>query len=135
MYAKGVQIYIAPTADPRDTWLASMRHIAAEGRCFVLSCNQYTTKDMFPPDIASREEFANLPNEMSRGGSCIVDPLGNFLAKPVFGKEEIIYGDIDLNRIAEAQFDFDVVGHYARPDVFQLVVNEKKQENVIGNEE
>lgn len=135
MYAKGVQIYIAPTADARDTWLASMRHIAAEGRCFVLSCNQYTTKEMFPEEIASREEFEKLPNELTRGGSCIVDPLGEYIAEPVFGEEKIIYADIDLNKIAEGQFDFDVVGHYSRPDVFQLVVNEKKQENVIWDGE
>lgn len=131
MYNKGVQIYIAPTADARDTWFASMRHIAAEGRCFVLSCNQYSTKDMYPEEISSREEFENLPNELSRGGSCIVDPLGEFIVEPVLGEEKIIYADLDLTKIPEAQFDFDGVGHYSRPDIFQLVVNEKKQENVI----
>ncbi|MGY0692417.1 carbon-nitrogen hydrolase family protein [Virgibacillus sp. FSP13] len=131
MYAKGVQIYIAPTADARDTWFASMRHIAAEGRCFVLSCNQYMTKEMFPEEIASRDEFEKLPNELTRGGSCIVDPLGDYIAEPVFGKEKIIYGDIDLGKIAEGKFDFDVVGHYSRPDIFKLSVNETKQENVI----
>lgn len=131
MYSKGVQIYIAPTADARDSWLASMRHIGAEGRCFVLSCNQYTTKDMFPEDIASRKEFEDLPNELTRGGSCVVDPLGEFVAEPVFGKEEIIYAEINLNKIAEAKYDFDVMGHYSRPDVFKLVVNENKKNNVI----
>lgn len=133
MYEKGVQIYIAPTADARDTWLASMRHIAAEGRCFVLSCNQYSTKDMYPEEITSREEFENLPNELTRGGSCVVDPLGEYIVEPVFGEEKIAYAAIDLEKIVEAQFDFDVVGHYARPDVFQLEVNEKKQESVIWN--
>ena len=133
MYEKGVQIYVAPTADDRDTWLASMRHIATEGRCFVLSCNQYSTKDMYPEEISSRKEFEHLPNELTRGGSCIVDPLGNFVVEPVFGEEKIIYAEIDLDKIAESQFDFDVVGHYSRPDIFQLVVNEKKQENVIWN--
>ena len=125
MYDKGIQIYIAPTADARDTWFSTMQHIAVEGRCFVLSCNQYSTKDMYPEDIASRPEFVDLPHEMSRGGSCIVDPLGEFLV------EQILYEDINLDRIAEAKFDFDVVGHYARPDVFQLVVNEEEQKNTI----
>ncbi|QQK75684.1 carbon-nitrogen hydrolase family protein [Salicibibacter cibarius] len=131
MYDKGVQILIAPTADAREAWLASMQHIAVEGRCFVLSCNQYSTKDMYPEEISSREEFKELPHELTRGGSCIVDPLGEFVVKPVMGEEKILYADINLNKIAEGQFDFDVVGHYARPDVFQLIVNEEKQENTI----
>lgn len=130
MYEKGIQIYIMPTADARDSWLATVRHVAAEGRCFVISCNQYTTKDMFPEEIANREEFSNWPNELTRGGSCIVDPLGEFITEPVFGEEKILYGNIALDKIAEAQFDFDVVGHYSRPDVFQLKVNETKQGNV-----
>ncbi len=133
MYAKGVEIYIAPTADHRDVWEASMRHIANEGKCFVLSCNQYLTKDMYPEEISSREEFAKQPDELTRGGSCIVDPYGDFLVEPVYGKEAIRYADIDLDKIAESRLDFDAVGHYARPDIFQLVVNEKKQENVIWN--
>lgn len=133
MYEKGVQIYVAPTADARDTWEASMRHIALEGRCFVLSCNQYNTKDMYPEEIATREELAHLPNELNRGGSCVVNPLGNYIVEPVYGKEEVLYADIDLSLITEGHFDFDVTGHYGRPDVFQLVVNEKKQEGVIWN--
>lgn len=133
MYDKGVQIYIAPTADGRDTWFSTMRHIALEGRCFVLSCNQYSTRDMYPDYIRERQEFADGPHVLTRGGSCIVDPLGNFLVEPVFGKEDILYTMIDLDKIAKAQYDFDVAGHYARPDIFQLTVNERKQENVVWN--
>ncbi|PWA12336.1 nitrilase [Pueribacillus theae] len=131
MYDKGVQIYIAPTADGRDTWFSTMRHVAVEGRCFVLSCNQYSTKDMYPEDISSRKEFEDLPHELTLGGSCIVDPLGEFIVEPVMGEEKIIYANINLDKIAEAQFDFDVVGHYSRPDVFQLTVNEQEQKNTI----
>ncbi|MDQ0184411.1 carbon-nitrogen hydrolase family protein [Cytobacillus kochii] len=131
MYAKGIQIYIAPTADARDTWISTMRHIAVEGRCFVLSCNQYSTKEMYPEEISSRPEFQSLENELTSGGSCIVNPLGEFIAEPVYGEEKIIYADINLDQIAESKFDFDVVGHYARPDIFQLTVNEKEQENVV----
>src|SRR5690625_1210460 len=131
MYDKGVQIYIAPTADHRDTWFATMQHIAVEGRCFVLSCNQYSTKDTYPKHIRERKEFESLPHELTRGGSCIVDPLGNFLIEPVLGKEEILYAEIDLEKIAAAQYDFDVAGHYARPDVFQLIVNEEEQKNIV----
>lgn len=129
MYAKGVQIYLAPTADGRDTWFASMRHIALEGRCFVLSCNQYSTKDMYPEDLLERAELQEMDHELTHGGSCIVDPLGEFVVAPVMGKEEILYAELNLDRITESQFDFDVVGHYARPDVFQLHVNEEKQEH------
>ncbi|NRR22294.1 carbon-nitrogen hydrolase family protein [Brevibacillus sp. MS2.2] len=130
MYAKGVQIYIAPTADARDAWQATIRHIALEGRCFVLSCNQYVTKDMYPTDLACYDDLASSPDEMSRGGSAIVGPLGDYIVEPVFGREEILYADLDIREIAYSQFDFDVVGHYSRPDVFTLLVNEEKKENV-----
>ena len=131
MYAQGVQIYVAPTADSRDTWFATMRHIAIEGRCFVIGCNQYSAKSDYPEDIASRDEFKDLPEEMCRGGSCIVNPLGAFVVEPVIGKETIIYADLDLGQVAQGQFDFDAMGHYSRPDVFQLIVNTKKKTNVI----
>ena len=130
MYAKGVQIYIAPTADSRELWQSTIRHIAAEGRCFVLSCNQYVTKDMYPTDLACYHELDNAPEVMCTGGSAIIDPLGRYIVQPVYGQEEILIADLDLRDIAYSQFDFDVVGHYSRPDVFQLIVNEEKQENV-----
>ena len=130
MYAKGVQIYIAPTADARDAWQATIRHIALEGRCFVLSSNQYVTKDMYPTDLACYDDLVSSPDEMSRGGSAIVGPLGDYIVEPVFGREEILYADLDIRDIAYSQFDFDVVGHYSRPDVFTLLVNEEKKENV-----
>jgi nitrilase len=130
MYAKGVQIYIAPTADAREVWQSTIRHIAVEGRCFVLSCNQYVTKDMYPADLACYDELASSPHEMCTGGSAIVGPLGDYIIGPVFGKEDILIADLDLRCIAYSQFDFDVVGHYSRPDVFQLIVNEEKKENV-----
>ena len=130
MYAKGVQLYIAPTADAKDTWQLSIRHIALEGRCFVLSCNQYFTKDMYPTDLACYDELEAFPDEMCMGGSAIVGPLGDYVKEPVFGKEDILIADLDLRDIAYSQFDFDVVGHYARPDVFKLIVNEEKKENI-----
>ncbi|WNS76184.1 carbon-nitrogen hydrolase family protein [Bacillus sp. DTU_2020_1000418_1_SI_GHA_SEK_038] len=127
MYEKGIQIYIAPTADARDTWFATMQHIAIEGRCFVLSCNQYSTKEMYEEDLLETEEMQNMPFELTRGGSCIVNPLGKFLVEPVFGKEEILYASLDLDDITRGHFDFDVAGHYGRKDVFKLIVNEEKQ--------
>jgi nitrilase len=113
MYAKGIQFYCAPTVDDREIWQASMRHIALEGRCFVLSACQY-----------SRPAGAG-PRETIRGGSVIVGPLGKVLAGPVYDEECILAAELDAGEIAEGKFDLDVAGHYARPDVFRLVVNEE----------
>jgi nitrilase len=123
MYGKGVQIYLAPTADPRETWQATMRHIACEGRCFVLGCNQFVTKDMYPSDLETFEELSGQPDIMCPGGSVIVSPFGEVMAGPLYGEEGILYADLDLSEIAKAKVDFDAVGHYARPDIFQLHVN------------
>ena len=128
MYSKGVEIYVAPTADAREQWQATIRHIAVEGRCFVLASNQFVTKDLYPKDLACYKELESSPEVMCRGGSAIIDPNGNYLAGPIFDKAEILYADLDLTLIQKSRFDFDVTGHYARPDVFQLIVNEKKQE-------
>ena len=130
MYAKGVDLYLAPTADARDVWQATIRHIALEGRCFVLACNQFVTKDMYPKDLACYDELADQPEVMCRGGSAVVGPLGDYVAGPVFGREEIIMADLDLGLIAQSRYDFDVVGHYARPDVFHLTVDERKKDGV-----
>jgi nitrilase len=127
MYAKGVQIYLAPTADDREVWQSTLRHIALEGRCFVLSCNQFVTKDMYPTDLTCYDDLTEEPEIMSKGGSAVVGPLGQYIVEPVSGREEIIIADLDMNLIAESRLDFDVVGHYARPDVFQLTVNEDKK--------
>jgi nitrilase len=128
LYQKGVEIYLAPTADARDTWQATLVHIALEGRCFVLGCNQFVTKAMYPSDLPCYAELVNQPDVMSRGGSAIVSPLGQVIAGPLFDQEGILYADLDLALVAQGKFDFDVVGHYARPDVFRLSVNENSRQ-------
>lgn len=125
MYAKGVELYVAPTADSRDAWQATIRHIACEGRCFVLSCCQFVTREMYPADLEVTDELDGLPEILSRGGSAIVGPLGEYLAGPLFGQEGILTADLDLAQVVQGKFDFDVTGHYARSDVFRLLVNEK----------
>jgi len=127
LYAQGVIIYQAPTADARESWQATIRHIAMEGRCFVLSCNQFVTKDMYPADLASYGDLADAPQVMCRGGSAIVGPLGEYVVEPVFDREEILIADLDLTLIQQSRFDFDVVGHYGRPDVFKLIVNKERK--------
>ncbi len=132
MYAKGVQIYCAPTADGRRTWLPTMQHVALEGRCFVLSCNQFTRRRDFPADYDAVQ--GNDPDTViSEGGSCIVSPLGEVLAGPNFDGECILTAEIDLGEIVRGKYDFDVVGHYARPDVFRLHVNERPLPAVVSN--
>ncbi|MEZ4415228.1 MAG: carbon-nitrogen hydrolase family protein [Gemmatimonadota bacterium] len=126
MYAKGVEIYLAPTADARDRWQATMRHIAVEGRCFVLGCNQFVTRSHYPagdPEIEA--ELSGRPELLCPGGSVIVSPHGEVLAGPLLGEAGILTAELDMAEVGRAKFDFDVVGHYARPDVFQLHVDER----------
>ena len=125
MYSKGVELYLAPTADARDTWQATLRHVACEGRCFVLGCNQFVTKAMYPADLDGIEELADQPEVICRGGSAIISPLGEVVAGPLYGQEGTLFADLDLAEVAGGKFDFDVVGHYARSDVFQLIVDER----------
>jgi len=127
MYGQGVELYLAPTADSRDTWQATLRHIACEGRCFVLGCNQFVTKSMYPADLPGLAELDSQPEVMCRGGSVIISPLGEILAGPLFDQEGILYADLDLAEVARGKLDFDVVGHYARPDVLRLTVNDQPQ--------
>jgi len=125
MYGKGVEIYMAPTADQRDSWHATMRHIGFEGRCFVLGCNQYVDKSMYPTDLIGIEDLKDQPDIICRGGSTIISPMGGVLAGPLYDKEGILYADLERGEIARSKMDFDVVGQYARPDVFRLIVNEE----------
>ncbi len=119
------------TAGARNTWHATLRHIACEGRCFVLGCNQFVTKDMYPDDLREDSELSEQPDVICRGGSAIVGPLGDVLAGPLYDQEGILYADLDLGEITRSKMDFDVVGHYARPDVFQLIVNESPMSPVV----
>jgi nitrilase len=132
LYAQGIDIYVAPTADARDTWHATLQHIACEGRCYVLGCNQYVLKSMYPADLVDGlEDLSDQPEVMCRGGSAIVSPMGQVLAGPLYGEEGILYADLDRAEVVRARFDLDVVGHYARPDVLQLVVHERPVPPVV----
>lgn len=137
MYAKGVELYCAPTVDCRRTWAPTMRHIAVEGRCFVLSACQYARRSDFPadypidtPPIAVQNGDAVLID----GGSMIVSPMGDILAGPDYEAECILTAEIDRRLIAGGKFDLDVVGHYARPDIFQLHLDEREKVAVCRRE-
>ncbi len=123
MYAKGLELYCAPTVDDRDSWIPTVRHIAVEGRCFVLSACQYLPAETQPAVAADSSSSI-------RGGSCLVSPFGDLLAGPVYGSEQILTAEVDLAEIVRAKFDLDVVGHYSRPDIFQLHVDEREQRTV-----
>ena len=130
LYSKGVQVWCAPTVDDRERWSATMQHIAIEGRCFVISANQYSVRADYPDDYDTG--YGDDPEAvLIGGGSCIIDPHGRFLAEPARDGEIILYAEVDLDEIIRGTYDLDVVGHYARPDVFQLHVNEARQLPVV----
>lgn len=128
MYGKGVEIYCAPTADARDVWQASMAHIALEGGCFVLSANQFCRRKDYPPPpeyvFSGMEDDVNPDAVVCAGGSVIISPSGTVLAGPNYEGEALISADLDLAEIARTKFDFDVVGHYSRPEIFSLTVRD-----------
>ena len=133
MYSKNVALYCAPTADDRDTWLPSMQHVALEGRCFVLTACQFLRRMDLPSTV--RVSLGDSPEAvLMRGGSAIVSPFGKVLAGPEFGSETILTARLDLDEIGRGKFDFDVVGHYSRPDVFRLHVDEAPKPAVTGKQ-
>ena len=125
LFQKGVEIYIAPTADSRDTWLATMQHIALEGRCFVLGCNQYFTKTMYPEKY--QHLLVDQPENSCPGGSVIISPMGKILAGPLLNEAGVLMTTLDLDEIAQSKLDFDVVGHYARNDIFEFKVKDQPE--------
>lgn len=130
MYAQGIEIYCAPTADDRPTWLASMQHIALEGRCYVLSAAQFIRRREFGENY--RSVLVKDPDEpVMRGGSVIVGPLGEVMAGPFFDEATVLYADLDAATLIKSKMDFDPVGHYARPDVFSLKVDRSEKTPVL----
>ncbi|MCG8421276.1 MAG: carbon-nitrogen hydrolase family protein [Proteobacteria bacterium] len=129
MYAKGVQLYCAITVDDRPSWIPTVRHIAVEGRCFVLSSCQFARRSDYPDDYPA--DFGGGADAVAiRGGSCVVDPFGNVIAGPLYDEAGIITAEVDLDAIVQGKYDLDVTGHYARPDVFTLLVDERPRSAV-----
>lgn len=129
MYSQGIEIYVAPTADDRQSWQHTMTHIAIEGRCFVLAACQYIKRSAYPDDYAPA--FGKDPDDiLMHGGSVIIDPFGTTLAGPVFDDEAILYAELNLAAKTRSHLDLDVVGHYARPDIFQLHVDGARKDSV-----
>jgi nitrilase len=127
MYAKGVQIWCAPTVDEREMWQCTMRHIAQEGRMFVVSACQIQAS---PAQLGIDVENWPAERPLINGGSVIIGPMGDVLAGPLVGETGLLTAEIDTDELTRARYDFDVVGHYARPDVFELVVDERAKPGV-----
>jgi nitrilase len=121
IYESGAQILASPTWDKGDDWLESMRHIAREGGLFVISNCMTLHIDDLPEEL--KTIYSKGKEWISKGQSCIINPKGKIISGPIDSKECILYADIDLNEIIAAKRRFDVVGHYARPDVFNFTVN------------
>ena len=118
LYQAGLDIYLAPTADDSDSWQDSIRHIAREARCYVLSSCVFQRASSHPPEVP----IAEGPELMDRGGAAIVAPDGTYLAGPLYDEPGIVYATLDPDRLAADRQRFDPAGHYSRPDVFELVV-------------
>ena len=124
LYEKGVTLYISPNTNDNEEWQATIQHIAIEGRCYFLNADLYFTREMYPGDLHCPDEIAKLNEIVCRGGSCVVDPYGHYVTEPVWDKEEILYADLDMEQVPASRMEFDPCGHYARPDVLELIVHE-----------
>jgi nitrilase len=122
LYAWGVQIYVAPTWDRGEPWLSTLRHIAKEGRVYVIGACSAMRRDDVPNRYAFKERYLPAGEWLNPGDSAIVDPDGKFLAEPVRHREAILYAEVDPRRLTGPRFQLDVAGHYGRPDVFELTV-------------
>ncbi len=131
LYAQGVDIYLAPTWDNSEVWVASMRHIAKEGRVFVVGVNYCLRGSDVPADVPGRDELYGGDDDwLSRGNTVIVGPEGEILAGPLEGEEGILYADLDAARARAARLQFDPVGHYGRADVLRLTVDRRPHRSV-----
>lgn len=126
LYSQGEQIHASLWPSAGETWLLACRHMAHEGRLFVIVSCSYFTKAMLPPDFELMKEMESFPEVLSKGGSAVIGPDAKYLAGPVYDCEIILYADIDLERIIEEKQTLDVVGHYARPEVFRLLINRRE---------
>lgn len=124
MWQQGVDIFLAPTWDDSEVWLSTLRHIAREGRVFVVGTNSFLTGADVPRGLpGAASVYGDCGDLMSRGGTAIIGPDGRVLEGPLFDRTGMLVTTIDLAELAEARRQFDVVGHYARPDVLRLEVH------------
>ena len=124
LYEKGISLYISPNTNDNPEWQDTIRHIAIEGHCYFINCDMIIRKESYPECLNAKDEIEKLPDIPCRGGSNIIDPFGHAVTEPVWDKEEIIVADLDMQKVPASKMEHDVCGHYARPDVLQLIVKE-----------
>jgi nitrilase len=130
LYAKGIEVWVAPTWDYGDDWVASLRHIAKEGRVYVISCAPVIRGSDLPDDLPGRELWGGQDDWLNEGWATIVGPDGKILAGPLKKDEGIIYAELDPGMVRRERMQFDPVGHYSRPDIFRLTVDESAKKGV-----
>ena len=124
LYAQNIDIYVAPTWDSGETWLATMQHIAREGGCWVVGCATALEASDIPADVPYRDElFPNADEWVNPGDAVVYKPFGGVAAGPMHKKKGLLITEIDVAEARASRRKFDASGHYARPDVFQLTVN------------
>ena len=124
-YQKGITIYISPNTNDNPEWQATIQHIAIEGKCYFINADMIVRKNSYPIDLNEKDAIEQLPELVCRGGSCIIDPYGHYVTEPVWDVETIIYAELDMSLPSESKMEHDAVGHYARPDVLELIVNDR----------
>ena len=125
LYQKGVALYISPNTNDNPEWQDTIRHIAIEGKCFFINTDMVIRKRDYPADLKGHDEIEKLPEIPCRGGSCVIDPYGHAVTDVVWDKEEIIYADLDMQKVPAGRMEFDPCEHYNRPDAVELIVREK----------
>ena len=124
LYQKGLTIYLSPNTNDNPEWQDTIRHIAIEGKCFFVNADMLVRRTSYPDDLFEKSAVDSQPEIVCRGGSCIIDPFGHYVTEPVWDKETIIYADLDMTLPASCRMEHDPIGHYARPDVLELIVHE-----------
>ncbi len=128
LYAQNIDIYVAPTWDSGEMWLATMQHIAREGGCWVIGCATSLEVSDIPEDLPHRDElFPNKTEWINSGDAVIYKPFGGLQAGPMHREKGLLVADIDVASARASRRKFDVSGHYARPDIFSLSVNRQAQ--------
>lgn len=124
LYQKGISIYISPNTNSNEEWQHTIRHIAIEGHCYFINCNQVVKKENYPQTESAAEEIAALKPVACRGGSCVINPFGHAVSQTVWDEEAIIYAELDMQQVPASRMECDACGHYSRPDVLHLSVKE-----------